>query len=113
LDNERLLITSIAKGANPNVFPPDARIVVLNMRDRQVRVIAEKAVDLPVPGQPRSPYLPCEYGRVLCETLNRKEDGYLYVDQTSYESKVQQGRVWLSPSKKGKCATAPSMARCC
>ena len=42
LDNERLLITALTKGANPHAFPPDTRVLLLNVQNRQVRVIAER-----------------------------------------------------------------------
>jgi hypothetical protein len=144
LDNERLLITALTKGANPHAWPPDTRVVLLNVQNRQVRVIAERArvwsidedrtsfmvgpwdkysggrrfsvptegdvvdqgrIDLAAPLPPKSPYLPCADGRVLCQALERKQDGYLYVDQKTYERKAQQGLgteiplMWAQPGK--------------
>jgi hypothetical protein len=146
LDDERLLITALTKGANPHAFPPDTRVLLLNVQNRQVRVIAERArvwsidedrtsfvvgpwpwgqyaggqrfslpkggdvvdqgrIDLPAPSPPKSPSLPCADGRVMCQTLGRKQDGYLYVDQKTYETKARQGLgteiplMWAQPGK--------------
>jgi hypothetical protein len=144
LDNERLLITALTKGAHPHAWPPDTRVLLLNVQNRQVRVIAEKArvwsidedrtnfvvgpwdkytggqrfsvseggdvvdqgrIDLAAPSPPKSPNLPCADGRVMCQALGRKQDGYLYVDQKTYERQARQGRgteiplMWAQPGK--------------
>jgi hypothetical protein len=143
LDDEQLLITALTKGANPHAVPPNTSVLLLNVQNRQVRVVAARArvwsidedrtsvvvgpwgqhvggqrFSIPKEGavvdqgridldaaSPKSPFLPCADGRVMCQALGRKQDGYLYVDQKTYETKARQGLgseiplMWAQPGK--------------
>lgn len=149
LDNERLVITTPAKGANSDPSAPATQVILLNLSTHKRDLIANdgrvwsvdtsdssfvvgpwspdaegkfsggrrfsltaagKAVETgkvePLAAKSRPPPdTPCAEGRIQCKQLERKEDGYLFVDEKTYHEKARVGLgteiplMWAQPGK--------------